>query len=250
MKFFRAEAVVLKAREHKEADRILTLFSLEHGKLRVMSYGSARPSSRKRGAVQPFCRSRFFFTRSGDLARVDQAELLEFFPQIAADVDLFGLASYFAELVDGFTVDEAPNRALYHLLVESLRILDRDSGVLARAFEIRLLSLTGFGPELACCVSCRQPVGLTGPPALSPKAGGAVCAECRKGYTDALGLSAGTLQMLRRLGEGDLRRVLTLRPNPPTRRELKQIMARTVAFHLGRMPRSLGLLEGLQRTDA
>jgi DNA repair protein RecO (recombination protein O) len=175
---------------------------------------------------------------------------LEFFPQLAADVELFGLASYFAELVDGFTVEEAPNRTLYHLLVESLRILDRGSGVLARAFEIRLLCLTGYGPELACCVSCRQPIRLTGPLALSPKAGGAVCAECRNGCTDAIGLSPGTLQMLRRLREGDLQRVLTLKPNPPMRQELKKIMAVMVAFHLGYMPRSLGLLEGLQRIDA
>ncbi len=241
---------MLKAKEHKEADRVLTLFSLEYGKLRVMSYGSARPSSRKRGAVQPFCRSRFFFTRGRDLARVDQAELLEFFPQIAASVDLFGLASYFAELVDGFTVDEAPNRDLYHLLVESLRILERGSGILARAFEIRLLYLTGFGPELACCVSCRRPIRLTEPLTLSPKAGGTVCAECRKNSPDAIGLSAGALQMLRRLSEGDLRRVLTLKPNPPIRQELKEIMAATIAFHFGYMPRSLGLLEGLQTTDA
>ncbi|MCL6560186.1 MAG: DNA repair protein RecO [Firmicutes bacterium] len=248
MKFFRVEAVVLKAKEHKEADRILTLYSLERGKIRAISHGSARPKSRKRGAVQPFCRSRFFLTREREFNRVDQVEVLERFPQVGEDIRVFGYASYFAELLDGFTVEEVPNRPLYYLLIESLRALGGDGEWLSRAFEIRLLVLTGFGPELNCCVSCRKPLQLTGLLAFVPEAGGAVCSVCSRGYPAVLRLSPGALQMVRRLAEGSLTRVFTLKPDPVTRQELKKIMSETIALHLGYRPRSLDFIESVNKS--
>ncbi|MEW6183064.1 MAG: DNA repair protein RecO [Bacillota bacterium] len=244
MKFLRAEAVVLKANEYKEADRILTLYSLEYGKIRAISYGSARPTSRKRGAVQPFSRSRFFLTREKELSRVDQAEELEHFQHIEKDVRWFGLAHYYAELVDGFTVDEVPNRPLYLLLVESLRKLNGDSELLTRAFEIRVLALTGFGPELDCCVSCRKPLDHVRSLAFSPEAGGVLCPVCRKGFT-AMSMLPGTLRTLRRLPEDTLGRVFTLKPDPAVRTELKRILPATIAYHFGYRPRSLGFLDDL-----
>ncbi|MEW6171754.1 MAG: DNA repair protein RecO [Bacillota bacterium] len=245
MKFLKAEAVVLKASEYKEADRILTLYSLEYGKIRAISYGSARPTSKKRGAVQPFSRSRFFLTREKDLSRVDQAEELEHFQHIEKDVRRFGLAHYFAELVDGFTVEGVPNQPLYLLLVESLRMLNGDSELLTRAFEIRVLALTGFGPELNCCVSCRKPLDFQELMAFSPEAGGVLCPVCRQGVT-AAGMLPGTLKTLRRLSEDSLGRVFTLKPDPAIRTELNGILPATIAFHFGYRPRSLRFLDDLQ----
>lgn len=247
MKFFQAEAVVLKSGELKEADRVLTLYSLELGKIRAVSYGSARLTSRKRGAVQPFCRSRFFMTRGKELNRVDQVELLEHFPGIEDDVQRFGLAHYLAELVDGFTADEVPNRALYKLLVEALRLVRKgDPELLARAFEIRLLALTGFKQELECCVSCRGALlpenGLL---SFSPGAGGVVCSVCRREHADAVGLLLGTLYTLRRLGEGNLERVFTVKTEPVIRGELNRILPDAVSFHLGYRPRALSFLDRL-----
>lgn len=246
MRFFQAEAVVLKSGELKEADRVLTLYSREFGKIRAVSYGSARLTSRKRGAVQPFCRSRFFMTRGKELSRVDQVELLEHFPGIEDDVRRFGLAHYLAELVDGFTADEVPNGPLYNLLVEALRLVVKgDPDLLARAFEIRLLALTGFKQELACCVSCRGTLSPESGLSFSPGAGGVVCSVCRREHADAVGLLPGTLYTLRRLGEGALERVFTVKTELVVRQELNRMIPEAVSFHLGYRPRSLSFLDRL-----
>ena len=246
MKFFRAEAVVLKSGEFREADRVLTLYSRECGKIRAASYGSARLTSRKRGAVQPFCRSRFFLTKGKELHRVDQVELLERFPGIEDDLRRFGLASYLAELVDGFTAEEAPNRPLYDLLIEGLRLLKKgDPDLLARAFEIRLLALSGFKQELACCVSCRRALLPEKGLFFSPGAGGVLCPACRREHPGAAGLLPGTLYTLRRLGEGNLGRVLTLKTEPIVRQELNRIVPEAVSFHLGYRPRALYFFDRL-----
>ncbi|MEW6447384.1 MAG: DNA repair protein RecO [Bacillota bacterium] len=246
MRFFQTEAVVLKSSEFREADRVLTLFSLEFGKTRAVCYGSARLTSRKRGAVQPFCRSRFFMTSGKELSRVDQVELLERFLGIEDDVRRFGLAHYFAELVGGFTADEVPNRPLYNLLVEALRLVRKgDPDLLARAFEVRLLALTGLKQELERCVSCRGAVLPGNGLWFSPGAGGVVCSVCRREHNDAAGLVPGTLYTLRRLGEGSLGRIFTLKTEPIVQQELNRIIPETVSFHLGYRPRALSFLERL-----
>lgn len=235
--------MVLKTSESGEANRILTLYSLEYGKLRAMAYGSARPTSRKRGATQPFCRSRFFLVRGKELHRVDQAEALEYFPGIEEGVEQLGLAGYFAELLNGFTPEEVPNRPLYHLLVEALRLLRlAEPETLARAFEIRLLTLTGFSPELDHCVACSGPLPPGESSAFSPGAGGVLCPACRRGYGDASGILPGTLQTLRRLREGELGRVPTVRVSSVIRQELGRVLPEAVVFHLGYRPRALGFL--------
>lgn len=244
MKFFQAEAVVLKADEFREADRVLTLYSRESGKIRAASYGSARLTSRKRGAVQPFCRSRFYMTRGKELNRVDQVELLERFSGIEDDLRRFGLAHYLAELVDGFTAEGVPNRPLYNLLIEGLRLLKKaDPELLARAFEIRLLALSGFKQELACCVSCRGVLLPENGLVFSPGAGGVLCPGCRREHTGAAGLLPGTLYTLRRLGEGSLDRVFTLKADPVVRQELNRIVPEVVSFHLGYRPRALAFFD-------
>ncbi|MGQ9511780.1 DNA repair protein RecO [Thermodesulfitimonas sp.] len=245
MKFFQAEAVVLKSRPHKEADRIITLFSREYGKLRAVSYGSVRPTSRKRGAAQPFCRSRFYLVRGQEIHRIDQAELLERFPAIEQDLVLFGVAAYFAELVDAFTGEEVPNPKLYELLLRSLRLLGKARAMLlACAFKLRLLILTGFGPELGVCTLCRQTLPSGERSAFSPQTGGMLCPSC-VGEGRTIEISPGTLKALRHLAAGPLEQVLTVKVAPVIERELSAILAETVAFHLGYRPQALSFLDQL-----
>jgi DNA repair protein RecO (recombination protein O) len=177
--------------------------------------------------------------RGKELHRVDQAEVLEHFPAITEDPERLGLAGYFAELLNGFTPEEVPNRPLYRLLVEALRLLGpAEPETLARAFELRLLILTGFGPELDRCVACAGPLPPGESSAFSPGAGGVLCPACRQRCGDASTILPGTLQILRRLREGELGRVLTVRVSPVLRQELGRVLPEAVAFHLGYRPRA------------
>lgn len=249
MKFCQTEAIVLRSREHKEADRVVTLFSRDLGKLHAISYGSARPTSKKRGAVQLFCRSRFYLVRSKEIYRIDQAELLERFPAVESNLERFAAASYFVELVDAFTGEEIPNQKLYHLLLKSLRLLaEAEIPLLTRAFELRLLKITGFGPELYACTGCRETLFAAENVLFCPQSGGLLCTNCRC-EGSAIAISRGTLKVLRYLAAGSLEQVLTLKVPPPITRELYVILTETVAFHLGYLPQALMFLEQLHKTS-
>ncbi|HFQ94137.1 MAG TPA: DNA repair protein RecO, partial [Anaerolineae bacterium] len=74
---FRTEAIVIKRRNFGEADRLLTLFSREQGKIRAIAKGARKPQSRKTGHVELFMRSKFLMAKGKDLNIITQAEMVE-----------------------------------------------------------------------------------------------------------------------------------------------------------------------------
>ena len=151
---FRAEAVVLKHRDQGEADRMLTLYSRERGKVRALAKGVRKTHSRKAGHLEPFTHVSLQLAIGRNWFVVSQAEAQETFNHLRESLDTIGFASYLIELVDKFTYEEEENAPVFHLLVQTLRRLNRGDSpnLVTRYFEIRLLDNFGFRPELKNCV--------------------------------------------------------------------------------------------------
>lgn len=246
MPTYRADAVVLRTREMNEGNRLLILFSRAHGKIRAMAYGAAKPASRKRGAVQPFCYSDFLLSRGREWDTVNQCETREMFLRIRDDLDLLGYASHFAELVDAFTPAGEPNEPLFLLLLKGLGLLGGvDSELLARSFELRAFAGLGFRPELEQCAACGGPLE-KGPLAFAAGAGGVVCGACVPACR-TVPLSRQSLAVMRLLARLAPERVDLLKVADPTRREIKTALSRFWEYHLEQRARSLGFLEELGR---
>ncbi|MGO0123049.1 DNA repair protein RecO [Desulfothermobacter acidiphilus] len=239
------EGVVLRMYPLREADRLLTIFSLQRGKLTATAFGGARPCSRKRVSTLPFCRARFWLQRRGEYYRVDQAESLEFFPALHQPY-LLGYAGYLAELVEGFSPLEEPNPALYRLLVSSLRCLRLCPELVAQSLALKLLRLAGVAPAFNRCSSCQRPLDPNWDRLYFTPPGGLLCSSC---YTvpeaPPRALSRGSARLLRALGELPLQKVLTLKAAPATLEETEAAVAALVTFHLGHTPRSLLYLQNL-----
>ena len=103
MKLYKTEALVLRSRDCGRGDKLLILYSRELGKIKVMAHGAARPSSRKRGAVQLFTRANFLIRRGREMDSVSQCEGVEMFSYLREDLEKISYASYLFELVDVFT---------------------------------------------------------------------------------------------------------------------------------------------------
>lgn len=246
MKLYQTEAVVLRASTVREADRVLVLFARDLGKLRVWAHGAARPTSRKRGAVQQFCRSRFLLERGREIDVVRQAEAVEDFAWLHTDLENLGLASYLCELVDGFAPEGQPNPELYGLLVRVLHGLAGERrDLLVRFFESRLLALAGLRPELDTCTACGE--AFSGPVGFSPHWGGVLCGRCRERDAAALSCRAATLRIMGHLLDWPLERLGVLRVEAATARELATILQACICYHLEREPRSLVFLRKLNR---
>src|SRR5210317_1455264 len=103
---YRTEAIVLRRTDFGEADRLLTLYSREHGKIKGIAKGARKPQSRKTGHVELFMRSRFFLAKGRDLDIITQAEAIDSYVALRSDLVRTTYASYAVELLDRFTVEE------------------------------------------------------------------------------------------------------------------------------------------------
>src|SRR4051794_25036663 len=143
-----------------EADRIVTLFSRDEGKVRAVAKGVRRTTSRSAGHLEPFTLSDVLLAVGRDLDVVSQADTLDAFREIREDLDLTTHAFYLTELVDLLTEDRSENRAVYEILVAGLCHLREEANarLVLITFHLRLLEALGYRPELRECVTCRTPI--------------------------------------------------------------------------------------------
>jgi DNA repair protein RecO (recombination protein O) len=197
-RLYRTEAVVLRRGEFGEADRILTAYSPDHGKLRLVAKGVRKVRSRKAGHLEPFTRVELQIARGHDLDVITQATALNLHTGLHQDLERFGYAAYVVELMDRFTVQESDARGLYRLLVDTLERLNEPSqpAAVVDYYQLRLLDLLGYRPELFRCLGCGAEVR----PAdqyFSAAAGGVLCPECGPRRPEARRLSLAALKVLR-----------------------------------------------------
>ena len=152
---YRTEAIVLRRKDFGEADRVLTVFTPERGKVRLVAKGIRKPRSRKAGHLELFTCSRLLLAKGRDLDMVTQAETLLAYRPLREDLLRGAYAAYAVELLDRFTPDEQENAELYRLLRSMLGWLcaEHDLALVARYYELQLLGLAGFQPDLRQCVA-------------------------------------------------------------------------------------------------
>jgi len=246
-RLYRTEGIVLKRSDFGEADRLLVLFTPGFGKLRVLAKGARRIPSRKAGHVEPFMRSQFLLARGRDLDIVTQAEAVETYQGLRDDLLRMTYACHVAELVDAFAQEGEENQAVYHLLATTLERLAAgdEPALLARFFELRLLTLAGYRPELQSCVGCgarHEPA----PAFFSANDGGVRCLRCGEGAPGVVALSLKAFRTLRYLQSQEYAAVAALRLRPGTAREVEALLRGYLTYLLERNLRSAGFLHLLE----
>jgi DNA repair protein RecO (recombination protein O) len=194
----RVEAVILRHLDWGEADRLITLFSKEQGKLRAVAKGVRKMRSRKAGHLEPFTRTALLLARGRDLWIITQAETVDAYLKLGQDLLLTGYASYVIEVLDRFTLEEGQNPSIYSLLVQTLRRLTNgdEPFIVVRYYEIRLLELLGFRPQLFQCVRCNSEIKPQNQ-FFSAEMGGVVCPDCSGGISPLRAVSLEALRYLR-----------------------------------------------------
>ena len=199
---FRSHAIILSRRDFGESDRLLTLFTPQHGKIRAIAKGARKPSAKLSGHVELFSRSDCVIHRGRNLHILAQAELVDAYLGLRDDLGRGAYGNYIAELLNRFTADEEDaGDQLFMLLHETLsRIATAyDPRLAARFFELRLLDLVGFRPELQECVITRASL-LPEPQFFSNEEGGVVSrAAAPLQSSRLLELDFNTLKLLRHL---------------------------------------------------
>lgn len=218
-----------------EADRLLTLFSPDYGKFRVVAKGVRRPGSRKAGHLEPFTQAELMLARGRELDIITQAESLNLFAGIQQDLERLGQAAYMVELLDRFTVEEGESRALYLLLAEALSVLSAgaSSEALVRYFELRMLDLVGYRPELFRCLGCGDEIRPQDQ-FFSSSAGGVLCPNCGDGHDSVQTISLQALKVLRHFQRSPLKAALAPNVSPHVHAEMETLMLGYLTYQLER----------------
>lgn len=208
-----------------EADRILTLYSRQHGKLRVIAKGARRPLSRLGPHLEYFGRSRLMLAKGRDLDVVTGAETVDAHLGIRDDLDAFGYAAHLVEILSRLTEDRQENHAVFDLLSSSLRLLADgiDPFHVARHYELALLTLLGFRPEIYRCIECRSALSAV-PNQFAVAQGGFLCEACRGRDAATRVVSVEAQKYLRALDRGGLTATVQLRVAEPLRAELEGVL--------------------------
>jgi DNA repair protein RecO (recombination protein O) len=235
--------VVLRHSDWGEADRLLTIFSREQGKLRCVAKGARKLLSRKAGHLEPFTRVALLLARGSDLWIVTQAETVDAYLPIKEDLVRTATAAYVIEVVDRFTYEEGENRTLYELLVETLHRMaaEADLFLAVRYFEMHLFSILGFKPELFHCVKCREEI-LPQDQYFSVLQGGVLCPKDGQGVEGARPISMQALKFLRHLQRSTFSEAKKADPPPQVRAEMENLLQYYMTFLLERTLNTPGFL--------
>ena len=247
---YRCEGLTLRKASIGEADLVITVFTAERGKVRAVGKGARRSSSKLVGHLEPLTLSRMSMAHGRELDIVSQAEVVDGFSPVKADLPTMTRGLYLAELLDGFGPEDSPSPRLFRLAVDVLRELPKagEPEMPLRFFEFHLLRLTGMLPELYQCVECRREVE---PDAhrFSINLGGVLCSACTPVEAWVRPLSLRAMKVLRLMHRGNLAEVGALRVSPGLTAELKAVLSNTVRYWLGKDIRSTAFLERLQAED-
>ena len=255
-RLYRIEAIVLHRSDIGEADRLLTVLSRERGKLRVNAKGARKVGSRKGGHVELFTRSKMLIAKGrGDIDIVSQAEMTNAYRGLHEDLTRSTYAHYTVELVDSFTEEGSEQPELFDLLAEALTWLSTTSNLTltARYFELKLLTLAGFQPQLLYCADRGEPleeIQVDEFYGWSPNAGGVLCPRHATDRSDAGRLSLNALKVLRHALRSDYAAFTTLTVREAVQTEVEQAMLRYIQYVLERKVKSVEFLNLLRRESA
>lgn len=200
MRSIRVDAIVLKHKEQGEADRMLTLYTRQRGKLRAMGKGLRKVRSRKAGHLEPFTHVQIQLNSGRNWFVINQVEATDTFNPLREDLKRIGYASYVIEILDKFTYEEEENAPLFRLLLDTLKRLasQTDLDLAVRYYEMRMLDYLGFRPELFYCVSTGSEIKAQDQ-YFSASMGGVVSPQAGVGLTGAVPVGMNTLRFLRHL---------------------------------------------------
>src|SRR5512133_767864 len=242
---FRVEAVVLRHANWGEADRIVTLYTREQGKLRAVAKGARKIRSRKAGHLEPFTHITLQLAKSRDIPIVTQVETIDPYLPLRETLVLTGYASYVRELLDRFTYEEeGGNLSLFRLLTETLARLcsTAETWTVVRYYEMRLLEFLGFRPQLFECANCRETIEAVDQ-YFSPSAGGIICPKCGNGLPGLWKVSVEALKYMRHFQRSNYNEAARARVPLEVQREVETLMQAYFTYLLERALNTPGFIK-------
>ncbi|MBP1723165.1 MAG: repair protein [Deltaproteobacteria bacterium] len=248
MPLYDTPAIILHTMLYGESDQIVTLYTLDFGKVKGIAKGAKRSRKRfgSRLEIASYVKVTFFEKETSSLVRLSNCDLIQPFEGLREDIHRLAWASYFIELVNEMTAERIQNKPLFKILVAFLTFISKGmlKEEIQRVFETRFLSCLGYQPQLDHCTHCQKK--LSGERFFfSPLKGGAVCSACAASLSGLIPVSLGTIKTLLLAHTLPLEKVSRISFSPQSLKESQAILSSFLRQYLGKELKSKKFLEQL-----
>ena len=237
---FQTEGIVLKHFDLGEADKIITFYTKDRGKVRAVARGARKVKNKISGLVLPFSYNDLTIYRGRSIDRINHIESKYSFSELREDLTKMAYASYMAEVVTKVGKEDNPNQTLFSLLLTAYhQMLSVDGNDTARLdlinlkYKSRLLSVLGFEPELKYCTECEKEIKLMNKNYFSIPRGGMICKSCMdKNEEHIFNITGEAVVILRRLLDPELTVPDNLKISSNAFQAINKLIDLFITYHL------------------
>lgn len=244
----KTEGILLRRQDLRETSLILTFYTRDFGKIKGIVRGVR--GSRAQcggGSLQIFALDEivFYERKANDIYTISQYDLLEFFGPVRASLEKLSYANYIIELLDSVTSLGDKNEEVFELLLNSLKLMGGDSSArrVARIFEIKLLHLLGFMPNLDGCSECGQ--ACNAETVFGLREGALLCKKCSKVSNSAISILPGTVKFIEHIRTMPFEKVARIKVSATVGKELENILRKFLDYHIERRLKTLEFLKAV-----
>ncbi len=242
MSTYKTQGIIIKRRNYGEADRLLTLYTHNKGKIVVIAKGVRRSKAKMVGHTEQFYLLNLQLAEGRTWDIVAGAEIVKDFNNIRIKSGLTNQAYFMAELIDNLTHEAESHKEIFDLLILSLERIDQKKENLVMSyFVFKLLSFLGHKPELNYCIKCHQKIGGENN-YFSNLMGGLLCEDCCKNDLGSIRISIPAIKILRLFDDNKNELLDKLTVNDKIEKELNGIIINFAQYILEKPIKSLRFL--------
>nr|WP_084671879.1 DNA repair protein RecO [Hathewaya proteolytica] len=235
-------AVIIKAVDYREYDKLVTLYTEKLGKINAIAKGAKRKNSKFTSTTSSFCYGEYVLYKGKGMYLLNEASTINSFQDFLNALSTIAYGSYLNELIDIGVVEGEPEYGLFKDLVTSYYFISNnavDKDLLMRAFEIKFLSYIGYGLNFGSCVSCGKEIKTSN--FLDLNSNGFLCSNCTSSWSVKISNSA--YNIMRYIVGTELKNIYKLNVNEESKAQLHKLMKEMVRHCIGKNPKSLDILK-------
>ena len=252
MSLYRSEAIVLRSINLSETDKLVTFITDRYGKVKCVGKAARKIKNRFGAAIEPMSHIHliYFGKENQTLYRLNHSDIIHSFQPIRDDLRKVYTGVYFIELIDTLIPESNPDSDVFRLLLESLLALETMDSLdtLSRLFEMRLMCLAGYTPQLSHCSICKGPIE-TQRIGFSFEQRGLVCEPCSFRTQPEIRFQAGTLKYLKKLKIMDVGHSSRLKFPKGVEQEIEHLTHKLILSHTGRELKSYPFIKNMARVE-
>lgn len=237
--------MVLAAMPVGDYDKRLVILTKENGKITAFARGARKPNSALLACSQPFTFGEFALYPGRNSYTVHSVNVTNYFSELRLDIEAVYYGCYFCEFAEQVTRENNDEMQVLKLLYQTLRALGKQSipnPLIRYIFELKLMSINGYTPQVFECVGCQATEELH---RFSISRGGLLCNHCKQGAPDQFLVDGSTIYTMQFIITTPVEKLYRFNVSEQVLRELKKIMTSYVKIMVDGPFKSLEILEGL-----